>query len=319
MAAFLTLYERQVLAAIQRRKGPNVVGFLGLLQAIADALKLLFKEQSSPIASAKIFFIGASVYVVTMSLIIWAVLPLGYGSVLMDSNVALLYFLSISGLGVYGIIVAGWSSSSRYPFLGALRACAQLLSYELTLSTSFLIIFIYTGTLNPTEIVLAQQTSGIWLGWVTMPLFIIWFICTIAETYRAPFDLAEAESELVSGFNVEYAGMTFAFLFLGEYLHIIVMSNLMTLIFFGGWLPISTGVASIDLFFAALPVNGYFWFATKAVFIIFSFIWVRATFPRFRYDQLMALGWQILLPVTCMLLWVAIFSIYGTSIFLITG
>lgn len=317
MAAFLTLYERQVLAAMQRRKGPNVVGFMGLLQAIADAVKLLFKEQPQPIAVSIIAFVGASVYVVTLSLLIWATLPVEYGAVLMDSNVAVLYFLSISGLSVYGIIVAGWSSNSRYPFLGSLRACAQLLSYELTISASFLIIFLYTGTLNITEIVLSQQKSGMWLCWLTLPIFFIWFICTVAETYRAPFDLAEAESELVSGFNVEYSGMTFAFLFLGEYIHIVVMSNLMTLIFLGGWLPLYVGVPYINAIMAALPISGYVWYSAKVVILIFAFIWVRATFPRFRYDQLMSLGWKILLPLTCLLFWIAIASM--SLVFVLMG
>jgi NADH:ubiquinone oxidoreductase subunit 1 (chain H) len=309
MAAFLTLYERQTLAAIQRRKGPNIVGFMGLLQAFADAFKLLFKEQSAPITSARVFFIGSSLYVVLFSLFVWAVIPLGYGAVIADlGDVAFLYLISISSISVYGIIVAGWSSNSRYPFLGALRACAQMLAYELVISVILLQIFLFTGSLNITEVVMAQKE--IYNGWFLFtsgPLAVIWFICTLAETYRAPFDLAEAESELVSGFNVEYSSMTFAFLFLGEYLHVIVMSNLFVIIFLGGWLPIPLISCIFPEFWNMVP--GLIWYCLKLWFVIFSFIWVRATFPRFRYDQLMALGWKILLPLTCALLVVSVFFI----------
>lgn len=305
MAAFLTLYERQTLAAIQRRKGPNVVGFMGLLQAFADAFKLLFKEQSAPLASARLFFLGSSLYVVLFSLFVWAIIPLGYGAVMIDLvDVGFLYLISISSISVYGIIVAGWSSNSRYPFLGAVRACAQMLAYELVISIVLLQVFLFVGSLNVTEVVLAQaQVHSLWLILLTGPLVFIWFICTLAETYRAPFDLAEAESELVSGFNVEYSSMTFAFLFLGEYLHVIVMSNLMVIIFLGGWLPFPF------LGFLEFIVPAWIWYAVKLWFVIFSFIWVRATFPRFRYDQLMSLGWKSLLPLVCALLLVAVFSV----------
>lgn len=312
MAAFLTLYERQTLAAIQRRKGPNVVGFLGLLQAFADAFKLLFKEQSSPVASARLFFVGASLYVVLLSLFVWAVIPLNYGAVIIDLyDLGFLYFISITSLSVYGVIVAGWSSNSRYPFLGALRACAQMLAYELVISMIFLQLFLYTGSLNITWVVQAQEVSGYWFIITSGPLAILWFICTLAETYRAPFDLAEAESELVSGFNVEYSGMTFAFLFLGEYLHVIVMSNLMVLIFLGGWLPfpvISDYLINFLNFFNITINLNFLWYGIKLGFVIFSFIWVRATFPRFRYDQLMSLGWTKLLPLVTALYLLAILS-----------
>lgn len=312
MAAFLTLYERQTLAAIQHRKGPNVVGFLGLLQAFADAFKLLFKEQSSPVASARLFFVGASLYVVLLSLFVWAVIPLNYGAVILDLyDLGFLYFISITSLSVYGVIVAGWSSNSRYPFLGALRACAQMLAYELVISMIFLQLFLYTGSLNITWVVEAQDISNYWFLFLTGPLFVLWFICTLAETYRAPFDLAEAESELVSGFNVEYAGMTFAFLFLGEYLHVIVMSNLMVIIFLGGWLPFPYINDYILNFFNIIGLNNinlaFLWYGLKLGFVIFAFIWVRATFPRFRYDQLMSLGWTKFLPLVTALYLVAIF------------
>lgn len=322
MAAFLTLYERQTLAAIQRRKGPNVVGFLGLLQAFADAFKLLFKEQSSPVASAKLFFVGASLYVVLLSLFVWAVIPLDYGAVILDLyDLGFLYFISITSLSVYGVIVAGWSSNSRYPFLGALRACAQMLAYELVISMVFLQLFLYTGSLNITWVVEAQELTNYWFVVITGPLIVLWFICTLAETYRAPFDLAEAESELVSGFNVEYAGMTFAFSFLGEYLHVIVMSNLMVIIFFGGWLPfpfINDYIVNFLTFFGLSFNLSFFWYGLKLGFVIFSFIWVRATFPRFRYDQLMSLGWTKFLPLATGLYLVAVLSyLYNLNINLI--
>lgn len=316
MAAFLTLYERQTLAAIQRRKGPNVVGFMGLLQAFADAFKLLFKEQSVPISSARGFFIGSSLYVVLLSLFVWAIIPLNYGAVMLDLvDLGFLYLISVSSISVYGIIVAGWSSNSRYPFLGALRACAQMLAYELVISIMFLQIFLFVGSLNITEVVLAQQEfSGCWFIFMSGPIFAIWFICSLAETYRAPFDLAEAESELVSGFNVEYSSMTFAFLFLGEYLHVIVMSNLFVLLFLGGWLPIP-GIVALS-FGISTVIPNWIWYGLKLWFVIFAFIWVRATFPRFRYDQLMALGWKILLPLVCALIFFALVFVIVSSVFI---
>lgn len=295
--AFLTLAERKVMAAMQRRKGPNVVGFLGLFQPIADGLKLLVKEPVLPSSANLVIFLFAPVLTFLLSHVIWAVIPFGEGLVFSDINVGLLYIFAISSLGVYGIIMAGWSSNSKYAFLGSLRSAAQMVSYEVSIGLIIITVLLCVGSLNLTEIVLAQQQ--IWFGVPLLPLFVLFFISSLAETNRSPFDLPEAEAELVAGYNVEYSSMGFTLFFLGEYANMIAMSSLSTLFFFGGWLP----PVNILPFYWVPPV---FWFGLKTVIFLFLFIWVRAAFPRYRYDQLMRLGWKVFLPLS--LAWVILVS-----------
>ena len=295
--AFLTLAERKVMASMQRRKGPNVVGIFGLFQPIADGLKLLVKEPVLPSSANLVIFLFAPVLTFLLSQVAWAVIPFGEGLVLADLNVGLLYIFAISSLGVYGIITAGWSSNSKYAFLGSLRSAAQMVSYEVSLGLILITVLLCVGSLNLTEIVLAQQK--VWFCIPLFPLLIMFFISCLAETNRAPFDLPEAEAELVAGYNVEYSSMGFALFFLGEYANMIVMSSLCALFFLGGWLP----PFNLAIFYW-LP--GVFWFGLKIVFFLFVFIWVRAAFPRYRYDQLMRLGWKVLLPLS--LAWVVLVS-----------
>jgi NADH-quinone oxidoreductase subunit H len=297
--AFLTLAERKVMASMQRRKGPNVVGIFGLFQPIADGLKLLVKEPVLPSSANLVIFLFAPVLTFLLSQVAWAVIPFGEGLVLADLNVGLLYIFAISSLGVYGIITAGWSSNSKYAFLGSLRSAAQMVSYEVSLGLILITVLLCVGSLNLTEIVLAQQKD--WFCIPLFPLLIMFFISCLAETNRAPFDLPEAEAELVAGYNVEYSSMGFALFFLGEYANMIVMSSLCALFFLGGWLP----PFNIAIFYW-LP--GVFWFGLKIVFFLFVFIWVRAAFPRYRYDQLMRLGWKVFLPLS--LTWVVLVASY---------
>nr|UQM88483.1 NADH dehydrogenase subunit 1 [Sphagnum subsecundum] len=287
--AFLVLAERKVMASMQRRKGPNVVGLFGLLQPLADGFKLMIKEPILPSSANLFIFIMAPVITFMLSLIAWAVIPFDYGMVLSDLNVGILYLFAISSLGVYGIITAGWSSNSKYAFLGALRSAAQMVSYEVSIGLIIITVLICVGSCNFSEIVIAQKQ--IWFGIPLFPVFIMFFISCLAETNRAPFDLPEAEAELVAGYNVEYSSMGFALSFLGEYANMILMSSLCTLLFLGGWLPI------LDIpIFQAIP--GSIWFSIKVLFFLFVYIWVRAAFPRYRYDQLMRLGWKVFLPLS---------------------
>ena len=287
--AYLTYAERKVIGAMQLRKGPNVVGLLGLLQPIADGLKLFLKETVIPTGSNRIIFLIAPMLTFVLALIAWAVIPFDDGIVLSNINVGILYLFAISSLGVYGILMAGWASNSRYAFLGSLRSAAQMVSYEVSMGFVIITVLLCVGSLNLTDIVKAQK--DIWFVIPLFPMAIIFFISTLAETNRHPFDLPEAEAELVSGYNVEYSSMTFALFFLGEYANMILMSAMTTILFLGGWLPP----------FDFAPFNwlpGPIWFSAKIAFCLFIFFWVRATFPRYRYDQLMRLGWKVFLPVS---------------------
>ena len=295
--AYLTLAERRVIGLMQLRKGPNVVGPFGLFQPFADALKLLSKETILPSGASKIVFVIAPMLTFVLSLVAWAVIPFGEGLVIADVNIGILYLFAISSLGVYGVIMAGWSSNSKYPFLGAMRSAAQMISYEVSLGLVIITVIMAAGSLNLSEIVEAQR--GLWFFIPLFPMFVIFFISTLAETNRAPFDLPEGESELVAGYFVEYSSMSFALFFLGEYANMILMSGMTVTLFLGGWLP------PLDI----APLNwlpGPVWFALKVMLVLFVFLWVRATTPRYRYDQLMRLGWKVFLPFT--LLFVALCS-----------
>jgi len=287
--AYLTLAERKLMASMQRRKGPNVVGFIGLLQPLCDGLKLLLKEPVLPSSANTLIFLMAPVLTFLLSLLAWASIPYGPGVVLADLNLGLLYLFAVSSLGVYGIITAGWSSNSKYAFLGCLRSAAQMVSYEVSLGLIIICVILCVGSLNLSDIVMAQKSI-----WFIIPLFpccLMFFISCLAETNRAPFDLPEAEAELVAGYNVEYSSMGFALFFLGEYANMILMSGLCVILFLGGWLP------PFDfLLFHWIP--GGFWLGLKICFFLFCFIWVRAAFPRYRYDQLMRLGWKVFLPLS---------------------
>ena len=293
--AYLTLAERKVLAAIQLRRGPNVVGPFGLWQPFADALKMLMKETIIPSGSNRGLFLLAPMLTFGLAMIAWAVIPVNDGWAIADINVGVLYLFAISSLGVYGIIIAGWASNSKYPFMGAMRSAAQMVSYEVSMGFVIVTVLICVGSLNLTEIVRAQ--SNVWFCVPLFPMFIIFFISTLAETNRSPFDLPEGESEIVAGFFVEYSSMSFALFFLGEYANMILMSAMTTILFLGGWLP------PIDI----APFNwipGPLWFIAKICFLLFAFIWIRGTFPRYRYDQLMRLGWKVFLPFS--LLWLVL-------------
>ena len=287
--AFLVYAERKILALIQLRKGPNVVGPFGLLQSFADALKLITKENILPSGSNKIVFLLAPIITMVLSLAAWAVIPFAPGWVISDINVGIMYLFAISSLGVYGIIMAGWASNSKYPFLGALRSAAQMVSYEVSIGFVIITVLLCVGSLNLTKIVEAQQT--VWFAIPLLPMFIIFFISALAETNRLPFDLPEDESTLVAGFFTEYSSASFVLFFLAEYASMILMSAMTVILFLGGWLPL----------FDIYPLNiipGVIWFTVKIMFVLFLFIWVRGTFPRYRYDQLMRLGWKVFLPLS---------------------
>ena len=292
--AYLTLAERKVMAAMQMRVGPNVVGPFGLLQPFADALKMLMKETVVPTGANRLLFIVAPLLTMTLAMIAWAVIPVNAGWAIADINVGILYLFAVSSMGVYGIVIAGWASNSKYAFLGALRSAAQMVSYEVSMGFVIVTVLLCVGSLNLTDIVLAQDGAYGLLNWYFLPLFpmfIIFFISILAETNRAPFDLPEGESEIVGGFHVEYGAMTCGLFFLGEYANMILMSGLTSILFLGGWLnPIPFAP------FTWLP--GPLWFILKICFCLFVFVWVRATFPRYRYDQLMRLGWKVFLPLS---------------------
>ena len=288
--AYLTYAERKVIAAMHLRRGPNVVGPYGLLQPIADGMKLFFKETIIPSGANRVVFVMAPMLTFTLALVAWAVIPLGDGLVISNINVGILYLFAISSLGVYGILMAGWASNSKYAFLGAIRSAAQMVSYEVSMGFIIITVLLVAGSLNLSDIVNAQKES-VWFIIPLFPMFVIFFISTLAETNRHPFDLPEAEAELVAGYNVEYSSMTFALFFLGEYANMILMCAMTTILFLGGWLPP----------FDIAPFNwipGPLWFIIKICALLFVFLWVRATFPRYRYDQLMRLGWKVFLPIS---------------------
>lgn len=301
--AMLTLVERKVIAAMQLRKGPNVVGFWGLLQPFADGLKLFLKETIIPSQSSRVIFLLAPMVTFMLALLGWAVIPLSPEFVIADINVGILYLFAISSLGVYGIIMAGWASNSKYSFLGAIRSSAQMVSYEVSIGFVIVTVLLLVGSLNLGDIV-KSQAGGIW-HWHAFgglfPMFVVFFISALAETNRHPFDLPEAEAELVAGYNVEYSSMSFALFFLGEYANMILMSGMTTILFLGGWQP----VANIAIFTWIPPL---LWFVAKVFLCLFVFIWARATLPRYRYDQLMRLGWKVFLPLS--LVWVVLTSAY---------
>ena len=295
VVALLTYAERKIWAAMHSRKGPNVIGPFGLLQPIADGLKLLLKETIIPTGANRILFILAPMIIFTLGLAGWAVIPFNETLVLADINVGILYLFAVSSLGVYGIIIAGWASNSKYGFLGALRSAAQMVSYEVSIGFVLVTVLLAAGSLNLREIVEAQR--GLWFFIPLAPMFVIYFISALAETNRTPFDLPEAEGELVAGYQVEYSSMAFGLFMLGEYANIILLSGLCVILFLGGWLP----PFHVEPF---VSIPGVVWFLAKTALIIFIFTWVRATMPRYRYDQLMRLGWKIFLPVS--LAWVVI-------------
>jgi NADH-quinone oxidoreductase subunit H len=293
--AYLTYFERKVMGAIQLRKGPNVVGPFGLSQPFADAIKMLFKETIIPTGADRLLFTIAPMITFGLAVVAWAVIPVNNHWAVANINVGILYLFAISSLGVYGIIIAGWASNSKYAFLGAMRSAAQMVSYEVSMGFVIVTVLICVGSLNLNDIVMAQR--HIWFAIPLLPLFVIFFISGLAETNRAPFDLAEGETEIVAGFFVEYSAMSFALFFLGEYANMILISAMTTILFLGGWLsPIP--------FEPFIWVPGVVWFLLKIFLCLFVFIWVRATLPRIRYDQLMSLGWKVFLPIS--LIWLVL-------------
>ena len=306
--AFLVYAERKILALIQLRRGPNIVGPFGILQSFADALKLLTKENIIPSGSNKIVFILAPIITMVLSLAAWAVIPFAPGWVVSDINVGVMYLFAVSSLSIYGVIMAGWASNSKYPFLGALRSAAQMVSYEVSIGFVIITVLLCVGSLNLTKIVEAQRT--VWFAIPLLPMFIVFFISALAETNRLPFDLPEDEATLVAGFFTEYSSASFVLFFLAEYASMILMSAMTVILFLGGWLP------PFDIFpFNVVP--GIIWFTAKIIFVLFLFIWVRGTFPRYRYDQLMRLGWKIFLPLS--LFWVVVTAGFLTVFDMVPG
>ena len=295
--AYLTFAERKVIGSIQLRIGPNRVGPKGLLQPFADVLKLMLKEIVIPTRSSRFLFIIAPLLAIVPAFAAWAVIPLTPDFVLADINAGVLYVLALTSMGVYGVILAGWASNSKYALLGAMRSAAQIVAYEIAMGFALVGVLMAGGSLNLGEIVRAQEGSLVHWFWLPLfPLFIVYFISGVAETNRAPFDVAEGESEIVAGFHVEYSGMAFAVFFLAEYANMILISALATIFFLGGWLSPFQGVPVLGDTLLGAP--GFFWFALKVSLFLFCFLWLRATFPRYRYDQIMRLGWKVFIPLT---------------------
>jgi len=304
--AYLTLLERKVIGYMQVRIGPNRVGPFGLLQPIADVVKLLNKELIIPNKSNRFLFLIAPMISIGTAVAAWAVIPFDKVNVLANINAGVLYIFALSSLGVYGVLIAGWSSNSKYAMFGALRAAAQSISYEIPMGFALVGVLMAAGSLNFQDIIVAQQ-GGFWHWyWLPLlPLFIVYWISGVAETNRAPFDVAEGESEIVAGFHVEYSGTGFALFFLAEYANMILISGLIAILFFGGWLSPFQGIPYLESMFAFVP--GLIWFLVKLSFFVFCYLWFRATFPRYRYDQIMRLGWKILIPVT--IVWIFVLAI----------
>ncbi len=301
--AYLTLAERKVIGWIQNRVGPNRVGPKGLLQPFADVLKLLIKEIVIPAKSSRFLFVIAPLLAIVPAFATWAVIPVSPEFVLADINAGVLYVLALTSMGVYGIILAGWASNSKYALLGAMRSAAQIVAYEIAMGFALVGVLMASGSLNLGAIVRAQEGSvAHWFWLPLLPLFVVYFISGVAETNRAPFDVAEGESEIVAGFHVEYSGMAFAVFFLAEYANMVLISALAAIFFFGGWLSPFQGLPLLNDTFLAAP--SFFWFAMKTAFFLFCFLWFRATFPRYRYDQIMRLGWKVFIPVTLVWLFV---------------
>jgi NADH-quinone oxidoreductase subunit H len=301
--AYLTYAERKVIGYMQNRVGPNRVGFKGLLQPFADVLKLLLKEVVVPASASRFLFVIAPVLSIVPALATWAVIPVSPEFVLADINAGVLYVLALTSLGVYGVILAGWASNSKYALLGAMRSAAQIVAYEIAMGFALVGVLMAGGSLNLGDIIEAQAGSIVHWFWLPLlPLFLIYFISGVAETNRAPFDVAEGESEIVAGFHVEYSGMAFAVFFLAEYANMVLIAALTVIFFFGGWLSPFQGLPVIgDTFLGA---SSFFWFALKLSFFLFCFLWFRATFPRYRYDQIMRLGWKVFIPLT--IVWLAV-------------
>ena len=303
LVAYYTLAERKVIGYMQVRIGPNRVGLRGSLQPIADAVKLMFKEIVIPDKANKVLFLIAPLLTLGPALAAWAVFPFDEGLVLADINAGLLYVLALTSLGVYGVIIAGWASNSKYAFLGAMRSAAQIVAYEIAMGFALVGVLVAAGSLNLGEIVRAQDGSILTWFWLPLlPLFGVYFISGVAETNRAPFDVAEGESEIVAGFHVEYSGMAFAVFFLGEYANMILISALSALMFLGGWLSPFQGIPGLEALFAWVP--GVVWLFLKTLVFMFAFLWFRATFPRYRYDQIMRLGWKVFIPIT--IVWILV-------------
>ncbi|MBK1706700.1 NADH-quinone oxidoreductase subunit NuoH [Halochromatium glycolicum] len=306
VVAWYTYAERKVIGYIQVRVGPNRVGWRGLLQPIADALKLMVKEIIVPSKANKGLFLLAPLIAIVPALAAWAVVPFDAGLVLADINAGLLYVLALTSLGVYGVIIAGWASNSKYALLGAMRAAAQIVAYEIAMGFALVGVLVAAGSLNLSAIVEAQSGSLLTWFWLPLlPLFGVYFISGVAETNRAPFDVAEGESEIVAGFHVEYSGMAFAIFFLAEYANMVLIAMLATLLFFGGWLSPFQGIPVLDEMTAWVP--GLIWIVLKTFFFMFVFLWLRATFPRYRYDQIMRLGWKVFIPIT--IVWILVVAV----------
>lgn len=305
--AYVTMAERKIISYMQRRIGPNRVGFRGILQPIADVVKLLTKEIIMPSKANNYLFVIAPMLAIMPALAAWAVIPFMKNWVIADINAGILYLFAMTSLGVYGILVGGWASNSKYALLGALRSAAQVVSYEIALGFALVGVILASGTMNLSELVL-KQNGGLWHWYFIplFPLFLVYWIASVAETNRAPFDVAEGESEIVAGFHVEYSGMAFAIFFLAEYANMILVSAVASILFLGGWLSPFQNIPVLDEWFSGVP--GIAWFLLKMSGFIFLYFWLRATFPRYRYDQIMHLGWKVLIPVT--LVWLVVVAIW---------
>jgi NADH-quinone oxidoreductase subunit H len=302
--AYFTYWERKIIGWMQVRIGPNRVGWKGLLQPFADVIKMIFKEVVIPANANRVLFLLAPLLSLTTALVAWAAVPIDPKFVIADINAGLLYILAMTSLGVYGVILAGWASNSKYAFLGAMRSAAQIVAYEIAMGFALIGVLMAGGSLNLGDIVLAQEGTSIggWFAWPLFPLFVVYFISGIAETNRAPFDVAEGESEIVAGFHVEYSGVAFVLFFLAEYINMILISALTVVFFVGGWLSPLAGIDALAGSWLAAPSFG--WLLAKMIFFCFCFLWFRATFPRYRYDQIMRLGWKVFIPVT--IVWIVV-------------